>query len=105
MDAFNGYHITLEDNFALHLLFIVTLAIQGLAVFPLSEVIAFVSVTGISLRLLKVLLARSLRLCCMFYNLFLPLCHIAKLNGFWIARTIVELFLWVVRGQSCRQLL
>ena len=68
VDAFNGYHITLEDNFALQLLFIVTLAIQGLAVFPLSEVIAFVSVTGISLRLLKVLLARSLRLCCMFYN-------------------------------------
>lgn len=105
VDAFNGYHITLEDDFALQLLFIVTLAIQGLAVFPLSEVIAFVSVTGISLRLLKVLLARSLRLCCMFYNLFLPLCHIAKLNGFRIARTIVELFLWVVRGLSCRQLL
>ena len=36
VDAFNGYHITLEDNFALQLLFIVTLAIRGLAVFPLS---------------------------------------------------------------------
>ena len=58
--------------------------------------------TGTSLRLLKVLLSGTLRLYCMFCNLLLPLCCIAKLNGFRVARTLVELFLWELRSLSCK---
>ena len=36
---------------------------------------------------------------------FPALCRNAKLIGFWMARTLVELFLWELQSLSCRQLL